>query len=58
MLGRVNLFPWLSWMPAVPELMLHGDGLLQTGDLDPPAERLWVKGFARPKSSDIFLGGG
>lgn len=45
-------------MPAVPELMLHGDCLLQTGDLDPPAEPLWVKGFARPKSSDIFLGGG
>ena len=26
--------------------------------LDPPAERLWVKCFTRPKSSDIFLGGG
>lgn len=26
--------------------------------LDPPVERLWVKRFTRPKSSDIFCGGG
>lgn len=55
--GCVGKGESVSWMPAVPELMLHRDCLLQTGGLDPPGECLWVKGFARPKSSDIFSRG-
>lgn len=56
-----NLFPLLS----VPTCSVSADaprGRLAAERralrFDPPAEHLWVKRFTRPKSSDIFLGGG